>query len=470
MFPNSLRSFKLPQATGSDRSASGVLWRLCSGLAALAIGTFIAYAVWKVSPSAHIAVDWGTTYQTIDGFGASSAGDVDTLSPGLMDIFYATSNSDLGLDFIRLKIYPNLTDCEGDEGAGNCAKVAAGPTLSTPDLANAQAAIARGARVVAGEWSPPGPMKTSGGYQGGGAFKGDSSNYSDLASLQAAFVDEMAKTYHIPIYALSPQNEPDVIEPYPTCSWTAQQYHDYVPYLAAALAKTGHSDVKILIAEKSTWATTYDTVAMNDPAVAADIAILAEHAYGSSASRLTWNNFTHQHIWQTEVSDFGPHDGSIKNALIYAKQIHDWLTVADVNAWFWWALKDDQGETHNCCLGDLNGTIAKRAYAIGNWSRFVGPGWQRIGVTNSGPLLITAFKGPKQQFAVVVVNNRRWPVWRQTFTLSGVTARRAPITPWLTSAKASLTPQPAVSLNAAGTAFTYSLPARSIVTFQGQGD
>jgi glucuronoarabinoxylan endo-1,4-beta-xylanase len=280
----------------------------------------------------------------------------------------------------------------------------------------------------------------------------------------------MAKTYHIPIYALSPQNEPDVLESYPTCTWTAQQYHDYVPYLAAALAKTGHSDVKILIAEKSTWATTYDTVAMSDPAVAADIAILAEHAYGSSASRLSWSNLTHQHIWQTEVSDFGPHDGSIKSALIYAKQIHDWLTVADVNAWFWWALKDDQGEAHNCCLADSNGTIAKRAYAIGNWSRFVRPGWQRIGVTNSGPLLITAFKGPRQQFAVVVVNNRRWPVWHQTFTLRGVTAQHAPITPWLTSAKASLAPQPVVSLNPAGTAFTYSLPARSVMTFQGQGD
>jgi len=406
----------------------------------------------------------------IDGFGASSAGDVGTLSPALMDFFYTTTNSGIGLDFIRLKIYPDFVDCEGDEGTGNCVKVAAGPTQSVSDLANAQAAAARGAKIVAGEWSPPGSMKSTGLYQYGGSFKGYASNYTGLASIQASFVGLMSGTYRIPVYALSPQNEPDVNQPYPTCAWTSQQFHDYVPYLAEALVKAGQGSVKIMISEQGTWANTYDAAAMNDPKVANVIGILAEHAYGSTASPLEWNNLTNQHVWETEVSDFNSYDSSMTSALIYATEIHNWLTVAKVNAWFWWALKDDQGEGHNCCLADSKGNIAKRAYAIGNWSKFVRPGWQRTGITNRGSLLVTAFKGPDRQFAIVAVNDRLWPVRNQAFVLDGVTSQRSRVTPWLTSATASLVPQPPVSVKSNGTMFTYSVPAKSIVTFQGQAD
>jgi glucuronoarabinoxylan endo-1,4-beta-xylanase len=415
-------------------------------------------------------MNWSTTYQTIDGFGASSAGDVNTVSPGLMDFFYSTTNSGIGLDFMRLKIYPSLADCEGDEGSGNCVKVDAGPTLSVWDLANAQAAVARGAKVVAGEWSPPGPMKSTGSYQGGGSLNGNSANYTRLASIQAAFVELMSDTYHIPIYALSPQNEPDVNQPYPSCNWTGQQFHDYVPYLAEALAKAGYGSVKIMISESGTWTNVYDSAAMNDSTVAADVGILAEHGYNSVASQLKWKNLTNQHVWETEVSDFNSYDGSINSALIYATEIHDWLNLAGVNAWFWWALEDDQGEGHNCCLTDASNNIAVRAYAIGNWSKFVRPGWRRIGVTNGGSLLVTAFKGPGNQFAIVAVNKASWSVRNQMFTLNGITSQRSRVTPWLTSATALLAPQPPVSVASNGTMFTYSVPAKSVVTFQGQAD
>jgi len=447
-----------------------VHWPICAGIFVLCVGTLLFAFARNHVPSAPITVNWNTTYQTIDGFGAASAGDINTVSSTLMDFFFTTTNSNIGLDFIRLKIYPDFADCEGDEGIGNCVNVASGPTLSVWDLANARAAVARGAKVVAGEWSPPGSMKTTGRYQGGGSFNGGTSNYTSLASTQAAFVAFMSGTYHISIYAISPQNEPDIGQSYPSCTWTAQQFHDYVPHLAKSLATAGYSNVKVLISEKSTWENAYDAEAMNDPAVAADVGILAEHAYGSSASLLGWNNVTNQHIWETEVSDFNSYDGSIASALAYATEIHNWLTVAKVNAWFWWALVDDQGEGRNCCLTDSHNDIAQRAYAIGNWSKFVRPGSQRIDVTNGSSLLVTAFKGPEKQFAIVAVNRSRWAVCNQTFTLNGVTSLRAQVTPWLTSATVSLAPQPQVSMTSNGTTFTYSVPARSVVTFQGQAD
>ncbi len=445
-------------------------WCYWVGVFALSVAIFSLRCVSGDVSSAPITVNWNATYQTIDGFGAASAGDINTLSATLMDFFYTTVNSNIGLDFIRLKIYPDFADCEGDEGAGHCVRVDSGPTLSTWDLTNAGAAVARGARAVAAEWSPPGPMKVTGMYQGGGSFKGGTSNYTGLASIQAAFVTLMSGKYHIPIYAISPQNEPDITQSYPSCTWTAQQFHEYVPYLANALASAGYSGVKILISEKGNWSNVYDTTAMNDPVVAADIGILAEHGYNSSASLLRWNNVTNQHVWQTEVSDFNSYDGSITSALAYATEIHNWLTVARVNGWFWWALDDDQGEGHNCCLTDSRDNIAKRAYAIGNWSKFVRPGWTRIDVTNGSTLLVTAFKGPEREFAVVAVNNSRWSVRNKMFALNGVISQRSQVTPWITSATASLAPQSPVSVMSNGTSFTYSVPARSVVTFIGRAD
>jgi glucuronoarabinoxylan endo-1,4-beta-xylanase len=224
-----------------------------------------------------------------------------------------------------------------------------------------------------------------------------------------------------------------------------------------------------MISEKGTWSNPCDTAAVNDPAVAAKSGIVAEHGY-SSASLLSWNNLMAQHVWQTEVSDFQPYDGSMASALTYAVQFHNWLTVAKVNAWVWWVLVDDQGQGHNCCLTGSNKKVAKRAYAIGNWSKFVRPGWQRVEVDNGSTLLVTAYKGAEKEFAIVVVNNNSQPVRNLTFVLNGFSSRGSQIIPWLTSAEASLEPQPPVAAVSNGTTFTFSVPEKSVVTFPGKAD
>jgi glucuronoarabinoxylan endo-1,4-beta-xylanase len=122
------------------------------------------------------------------------------------------------------------------------------------------------------------------------------------------------------------------------------------------------------------------------------------------------------------------------------------------------------------CLTDQSGNFAKRAYVLGQYAKFIRPGWQRIDVTNSGSLLVTAYKGPENTFAIVAVNNTRWAARNQTFALNGVTSQRSQVTPWLTSGSASLAPQSAVSLTSNGTIITYTIPANSVVTFQGQAD
>ena len=423
---------------------------------AVAVFLFSAYII----NTAAITVNWASPQQTIDGFGAGAAGNVPTLTAAQMDFFY--TDAGIHLKFIRLDIYPDLADCNANEGSGNCVSVSSGATLATEDLANAQAAVARGAVVWASEWSPPGSMKSNGSFLTGGAMENGTgnANFTALAEIQASFVTLMTDTYGIPIYAISVQNEPDESTSYPSCTWTAQQIHDYVPYLSAALASAGYSSTKIMIAEPSTWENTYATTAMNDPTVAADIRILAAHGYRGSGALLSYNNITNQHQWQTEVSDLNTYDGSIASGLTYATMLHDWLTTARVNSWQYWLLTGQDGFTDNEGLTDASGNLAKRAYTFGNFSRFVQPGWIVVGVINSTRLLVSAYKSPTSGAAIVVVNNGS-AVSNQVFSVG--TTMGPSVIPWVTSSSANLVPQTPVAVSSGS--FTYTIPASSVVTF-----
>jgi glucuronoarabinoxylan endo-1,4-beta-xylanase len=428
----------------------------------LVVGFAVAVFLFSacIIDTAAITVNWASPQQTIDGFGAGTAGNVPMLTAAQMDFFY--TDAGIHLKFIRLDIYPDLADCNANEGTGNCVSVSSGATLAAADLANAQAAVARGALVWASEWSPPGSMKSNRDFLTGGAMENGAGNvnFTALAAIQVSFVNLMTGTYGIPIYAISVQNEPDVSKSYPSCTWTAQQIHDYVPYLSMALASAGYSSTKIMVAEQGSWKNTYATTAMNDATVAADIGILAAHGYGGNAALLSYNNITKQHQWLTEISDFDPYDASIASGLTYATRIHDWLTIARVNSWQYWLLSGEDEFTDNEGLAGPGGKVAKRAYTLGNFSRFVQPGWVVVGVTNKTRLLVSAYKSRTSGAAIVVVNNG-WTVRNQVFSVG--TTMGASVIPWVTSSTANLAPQTPVAVSSGS--FTYTIAASSVVTF-----
>ena len=417
-----------------------------------------------VSCSHTITVNWSNTRQTIDGFGAAGAGAVQTLTSAQMNFFYTSSG--IGLQWYRMQIYPNLADCQKDQGTvpnGSCVTMSSGPTIASSDLSMAQAAVARGATVFASEWSPPGSMKDNGAFQTGGNMIGNSNNYINLAKIQTAFVTLMKGTYSVPIYAISPQNEPEENTRYPSCVWTRTQLRDYIPYLRSALNAAGHSSVKVMVAEDTPWGTDIAAGPMGDAKTAADVAIVASHGYAVSQPNgpLSFKNDTGQHVWETEVSDSNPYDGTITSALNYASQIHYYLTNARVNYWGYWLLDGNGDFTDNEALTDKNSNIAKRAYAIGNWSRFVLPGSHMVSVTNSTSLLVTAFANPSgNPGTVVAVNNGSIPV---SVTFSVGTTMGSKVTPYLTSSSANLAAQTAITVSSGS--FFATVPSHSIETF-----
>src|SRR5262249_9157234 len=148
--------------------------------------------------------------------------------------------------------------------------------------------------------------------------------------------------------------------------------------------------------EESSWGSfAYARTAMADPGVAAQIAVIGAHNYDQNnpSGMPSLPNRTTQHVWQTEASTLEKYDGSMTNGLVWAQRVHYFLSVARVNAFHYWYLSGvPSGREDNQALTDSTGHVARRAFVIGNWSKFVRPGWYEVSVSGSGPLLVSAFR------------------------------------------------------------------------------
>jgi glucuronoarabinoxylan endo-1,4-beta-xylanase len=392
---------------------------------------------------ASCVVNWTNVHQSIDGFGASSAWN-SSLTPAQMDMFYST-NTGIGLSLLRTRIAPGGTTVEGSA---------------------MQMARDRGARVWSTPWSPAANFKNNNNTTNG-AFVGTISNYQAYASQLAGYVVSMSDTYGVNLYAVSVQNEPDAfVTNYESCNWTAQQIHDFVPYLYSALAASNVSATRIMLPESQNWQdySNLASIAMSD-STSNDVSIIADHNYdgGNGPVSLVKNSYG-KTLWETEVSTYDTFDGSINNGIYWAERIHRFMTEAQVNAWsFWWLIP--YISTDNEGLTDSLGNPTKRMYALGNYSRFVRPGFVRIGVSNNAlPTDVSAYKDPATgNFAIVAINSVTTS-YTQTFNLSGFTT--PVVTPWVTSGTLSLASQAPVAVS--NSTFVYNLPALSVVTFVGQ--
>lgn len=402
----------------------------------------MAAAVAAVGHAQSCIVDGSNVYQRIDGFGASSAFSGRTWSQSQANLFFSTNHNVLatgiGLSLLRNQIQP-------------------GGYASASEIGLMKMAQADGARIWSTPWTPQASFKDNNSLAGGNFV---SANNQAYASQLAGYVANMQKANGVYVYALSIQNEPDANVTYASCHWSAQQFHDFVPYLYNALIASNVSSTQIMLPESENWNDPQHlaATAMNDPAVAADVGIIADHDYGGGSGPQPNYGKTH---WETEVSTFNPYDGSITNAMYWANQFHLFMTSAQVNAYhYWWLVS---GNADNEGLTDQNGNAAKRMYALGNFSRFIRPGYYRIGATNtSSAALISAYQYPNSGDIAIVAINTGTASINQTFTLTNLPVP-ASMTPWVTSSNLSLANQTDVTIT--NSSFTFTLPAMSVVTF-----
>ncbi len=383
-----------------------------------------------------ITIDYTNTQQRIDGFGASSAWMSGTLATADADLLFNT-NTGVGLSLLRTHIYPDGSTTEGNI---------------------AQQAQARGARVWSTPWSANPIYKTTNSANGG-SFVSSVSNYTGYASQLAKYVALMKNTYGISLYALSIQNEPDAVVTYESCWWTSQQFHDFVPYLSAALTASNVASTKIMLPEDEGWQWNLATNSMNDPAVSNLVGVLGGHNYVYPPFPVTqFGNPCPKPLWETEHYIGTGSDDSITNGLSLAQEMHTFLAVCQVNAYhYWWLTGSGTGS-----IADNTANPAKRLFVMGNYSKFVRPNFYRIGATNTSVALVSAYKDTNSPNFVIVAANPGPYTVNQTFTLTNFPALGT-LTQWVTSASLSLSNQGPVSVT--NRSFNYTLQPLTVVSF-----
>jgi glucuronoarabinoxylan endo-1,4-beta-xylanase len=377
-----------------------------------------------VANAADVTVDLTAAKQLIRGFGASSAW-CGTVSSSVMNSLY----KDLGYSILRVRIEEGIGD---GWSSGNFSSWA-------PELANAKSAIANGAIVFASPWNPPASMKSGG--------KLITSKYADYANYLKAYVKYFADN-NAPLYAVSIQNEPDYAS-----SWTAWTATDLLNFLKAEGA-TLSSAIKIIMPESFQFIHAMSDPSLNDATAASYISIIGGHLYGGKIQDYPLARDQGKELWETEhYFD----DDSITNVMNLGKEIHDCMVTASMNAYVYWWITYGNG------LATSSGTIFKRAYVLGQFAKYIRPGYYRVDATASPAtnVSVSAYKGDGK-VVIVAVNTGSASV-SQNFVVHGGTPSQ--ISSWQTTSSSNMVA--GQTYQASSGSFTAALAGQSVTTFVG---
>jgi glucuronoarabinoxylan endo-1,4-beta-xylanase len=438
----------------------------------------------KAEPEQHldVTVAWSEVKQTMDGFGASSAFFGGNITDELADQLFDAKKG-IGLSLLRIMIgLPGDIQNDGSEPTDGPKPVATAPELTT-----AQQALTRGAKVWATAWTPPPIWKTTNNKNGSGdSFKSNklqTSHYQDYADYLADFVDLAGKA-GVPLMAVSPANEPDYIASWDGAQWSAEDLTTFVGQYLGPTFERRCSSVKIVTPDTASWPNvdSYLSKLLADGNAKKYLSVVATHPYQNGDAPIVLDYRkpadNQKAFWETEWSqenkDGDTPDPSMVSAIDMVKRMHDHLTVSNMSAWNWWAIyispdalknADEKKIRQNPALIQPDKSMSssymfKRGYALGNWAKFVRPGFQRIAATDhpTGGVLIEAYRD-SSHIALIAINTNGSTV-TQKFSIDG--GSFGTLTPWVTSPNDKLEAKSRID---AGDSFSFDLPGQSVVTF-----
>jgi glucuronoarabinoxylan endo-1,4-beta-xylanase len=416
-------------------------------------------------------------HQTMQGFGINDSWHpayTDAQADQLFD-----PSKGIGLSILRIGMGTN-----GDQMSNNM----------WGDIAKAKA---RGvATFIASVWTAPANCKSNNNVNDGGHL--NTSCYDSWSTTIAGFAARVKSNAAVDLYAISAGNEPDFAScgfnkpcngNYPTMLMTGAETAAFIKAVGPKL-RALNPPVRVMLPEPSEWihlwsndsapgssnplaGTGYDYghAVFRDTTAWGLIDIIGVHQYDTQVA-LAWPADVPQTkpLWQTEMSGvkWWPEEGpssDINNAVVVAGWIHDAIVNGPASAWLWWWYQA-QGTNDNEGLLLQNGTVAKRLYTLGNFSKFVRPGYARVDITGGVPtgVLLTAYKGTDGTVVVVAINagtaSASVPI-----SIAGGTAP-GQVTPWVTSATDNLASRTALAVS--GASFTATLAGKTVTTFVGK--
>lgn len=335
-----------------------------------------------------ITINTETTYQTIAGFGgANRMWGTNFLKPAEFPKAFGTGDSQLGLSIFRIRIPSNPDEW---------------PAI----LESALGAQQYGVKIFASPWSPPAALKSNGSDVGGYLLP---ENYGAFKDHINSFVQYMSYN-GVDIYAVSIQNEPDIQVSYESCDWSAPQMIDFIKNYGDLI--TG---AKLAAPESFRFDPDFTNMLLNDADATDSFDMVAGHIYGSGLGAFPLAEQQNKEIWMTEyLMNLGTGNSGAPAWQTYTSAakwdetlsmlttMHDAMTY-NWNAYIWWYLQRYYSFIGDGEQGTTNGAILKRGYAFSQFSRFVRPGYIRVGTqTTNSNLKITAYEGTDKIVAVII--------------------------------------------------------------------
>jgi glucosylceramidase len=276
-------------------------------------------------------------------------------------------------------------------------------------------AISPAIKIMATPWSPPIWMKDNGESKGGSLLE---KHYQTYAIYLAKYIQAMAKE-GIPIWALTPQNEPLHPGNNPSMLMTSEMQTKFIKTALGPVFQKQHITTKIIVYDHNCDHPEYAIDLLHDAEARKYVSGSAFHLYNGDISALSKVKAAHPdkdlyftEQWTGYKGDFtGDFMWHVKNVILGAVNNHAKTAIE-------WNLANDStfgphtpgGCTE--CLGAL--TISGQDiiknhsyYIVMQAARFVPAGSIRLGIVVPESIQAAAFKRPDGKIAIIVQNEGR---------------------------------------------------------------
>lgn len=397
-----------------------------------------------LGPLAHaateITVDGSKTYQTIEGFGTCLTSWGNYAKENYTESFAKFYREEVGLNILREALdgfyHPEVEEASDISWKTIELKSPRGSSFS--EFATKLKKLDPNIRIIGTVWTPPAWMKVNRHDNNGSTerknrgIKADSygsetnrvapEKYAHFVRWLVAVVD-WHKQKGIPLYAVSPANEPRFSQWYGSCIWTAKDLATVTGMLGDALEKAGHGQVLIFGPEDMTGhnyaggTKSYVDEFMKNPAAKRHLDRFATHGYtdgvvadtSQDSSAKFWELIKpfNKAYWMTEGGTKGhTWPEPIRSGI--AQAIHNAVVGGNASAFVPWQISEPKPSTHAIAVGN---TATKKTYATMHYSRSIPVDSVRIDTRPAfGEVQASAFRHPDSgACAVVLINPRGTP-------------------------------------------------------------
>jgi autotransporter-associated beta strand protein len=449
----------------------------------VAVGLAIALLVPIEAPAAYTAtVDASTTYQTMEGWGTSLCwwanvvgGFADPARDNYITAFFDPVNG-IGLNVVRYNIgggenpiynYLGYRDkipgFEPSQGVYNW-------TQDANQRWILQQAIAKGANVVeAFSNSPPYWMTVSGSVTGGtsGGDNLQTQYFPAFADYLTTVVQHYRDNWGITFNTLEALNEPSSSwwvfgGGQEGCHFDEGEQDSIINDIGASLATKGLNGTVVSAPDDNQTNQSVGSIGGFDSIALGYIGQINTHDYTGN-EQVQLNAQAQAYGKDLHMSEFGDNDGTgltmsyhilndlrtmpLCTAFVY------WQAVDNATGWGFWlnGLSNETTTTY---------TVNEKYYVMGNYSKFIRPGYTLISINDTDSLAAVSPDG--QTFVFVTTCGST--ATSVTYALTNLGARTFTVTPYQTSSSQSLAKLS--TFNVSGTSsFTSALPANSVTTF-----